>query len=98
MQAMIPPYLNYVHAFIARIDDVAKAKDFDLVRMNLALCLRGIALKWYTSESMEGEQRLSTYENELTKSTTLLLIRSKSFRSIGMGTILKQKYDIHDAV
>jgi hypothetical protein len=67
------PYYRNVFIFVERIQDVAKAKGENTVRLNLYSCLRGTALEWHASELTSFEKD-SLRALELEKGWIKLLI------------------------
>ena len=92
-------YFRDIHVFLDRLYDIVATKGAQVVRDNLQLCLRGEALTWYTVELSEAEKRLVKYgaEGSVDEWRTLLLRRFKAPESVGMATLLKEKYTIYDA-
>ena len=86
-----------IHAFLDRINDVSRAKGFELVRKNLQLCLRGSALEWYASGLTENEKRLLALGEELTEWSRLLISRFKAPRSVGISVVLRERYTLQEA-
>ena len=67
------------------------------VRNNLATCLRGTALSWYTSELVDGEKRLLKYGKDVDEWITALTSWFKESPGIAMKTIMKEKYTMEVA-
>ena len=59
-------YFRDVHVFIDRAKDLASSsKEWEMIRINLSICLRGQALIWYIFELFDDERRLLKYDNNL---------------------------------
>ena len=91
------PFYRNVFTFVERIQDVAKAKGENTVRLNLHSCLRGTALEWHSSELTVLEKdclRVLDLENGWIK---FLVARFKERATVALAKMEKDKYTLQDA-
>ena len=91
------PYYRNVFIFVERIQDVAKAKGENTVRLNLHSCLRGTALEWHASE-LTSIEKDSLRALELEEGWIRLLIsRFKERPAVALAKMERDKYTLQDA-
>ena len=70
-------YFRNIHLFLDRAKQFILIKEAELVRENLWLSLRDIALSWWTSELFDIERRIVIYDNSIDEWIKLLVKRFK---------------------
>lgn len=83
--------------FIDRAKDYATVTSDDVVKKNLFTCLRGDALRWYTSEMIEAEKRLLRYGEGLAEWETALTERFKESPAVAAKILANARYTFDDA-
>jgi hypothetical protein len=87
-------YFRNVHLFLKRVKNVIKMKNVNQIRKNLFICLRDLALQWYTFELFENIKNLLRYDNEIEFWEKKLLKRFKKSISVVMIFLMKKKYTV----
>ena len=90
-------YFRDVHLFLDRVKDMTLIHDDQFVRKNLFICLRDIALQWYTFEILTETKELLRYKQGLRYWTDQLLKRFKKSSNVSIVTILRERYTMNDA-
>ena len=94
-------YFRNIHLFITRAKEMTITKDDQVVRDNLWMSFRDIALKWWIDELSNIERRMTRMTfieaDDLSEWTTLLLSRFKESSNVAMQSLITQKYTLRDA-
>ena len=90
-------YFRDVHLFLDRVKNMTLIHDDQFVRENLFICLRDIALQWYTFEISTKTKKLLRYEQDLRYWTDQLLKRFKEFSDVSIVIIFRERYTMNDA-
>jgi hypothetical protein len=90
-------YFRDVHFFLKRVKNVVKIKNVAQIRKNLFICLRKLALQWYTFKLFENTKNLLRFENEIEFWEKELLKRFKKSVSVVMISLMKEKYIMKNA-
>ena len=86
-----------VHLFMERIRDIAAVKRDEVVRQNLSMCLKGVALAWYTSELTMDQKQLLKLGQGIEQWEQKLVARFKERPNKAMATMVRERYTIADA-
>lgn len=87
-------YIQDVFVFTKRAKDIATIKGAEIVRTNLALCLRGTTLTWYTTELTAPVKRLLKLGKNLDEWVEALHNR---FKKVTLNAMLAESYITEDA-
>ena len=89
-------YFRNVHLFIVRTKKMTFTRDEQLIRDNLWLSLKNIALKWWTNELSDVERRMTkmimTEQEKLSEWISLLHDRFKQSINVAMNSLIQQRY------
>ena len=91
-------YFRDVHLFIKRARDIVAIKNIEIIRENLWMSLRGIALKWWTIKLFVIEKRIIRLKNDVEKWIILLIDKFKEFITIIIDVVLHERYIMRDAI
>ena len=90
-------YFRSVILFIERIKDIVVIKSNALIRINLNISLRGIALKWYIIELFNLKRiDLRNNSRDIEKWYNVLLARFKELLEIALSHLIFEKYTLID--
>ncbi len=90
-------YFRNVHLFIDRVKDIVVIKNVEMMRNNLYICLRNIAMIWCTVELFEKIKKLVRTEINLDVWKQYLIKRFRDRSNVVMITIIKERYTMNDA-
>ena len=85
-------YFRNVIYFIDRIKDMTEVKKVEVIRQNLYICFRSIALVWYIIIFIENQKRLVKLNNDVDEWARVLHKRFKKSTFFVMTTITKERY------
>ena len=95
-------YFRDVHLFIVRAKKMAFTRDEQLIRDNLWLSLKNIALEWWTDELFDAERRMTRMimieQKELFEWISLLHNRFKQSINVVMNSLVQQRYTLKNVV
>ena len=89
-------YFRDVSYFIDRIKNMTEVKKIEVVRQNLYICFRDIALVWYITIFTEDQKRLVKLNNDVDEWARVLHKRFKKSASSVMTTIIKKRYTMNN--
>ena len=93
-------YFRDVHLFIVLAKKMTFTRDEQLVRNNLWLNLKNIALKWWTNELSDVERRMTRMimieQEELFEWISLLYHKFKQSINVVMNSLVQQRYTLRD--
>lgn len=69
----------------------------ELVRQNLSMCLKRLALTWYTSKLIADQKQLLRLGNGVNEWEQKLVAHFKEQPNVAMATIVRERYTILDA-
>ena len=91
-------YWRNVFLFTDQVKDNAQGLRAIVVRQNLATCLRGTALEWYTTELSDLEKAGLKYaQNGVEEWTKALIQRFKDAPSVALRKLQAERYSLNDA-
>lgn len=90
-------YYRNVHIFTKKMKEMTIVLSLELVKRNLATCLRDTALIWHTAKLIDSVKRLLTYDNDVEKWIQTLITRFKKQSFIAIASFLKERYIMNDA-
>jgi hypothetical protein len=90
-------YFRNVHFFIDRVKDMIVIREIEAVRNNLYICLRDIAIIWYTAELFEETKKLVKTNNNLDVWKRYLIKRFRDWLNVIMIIIIRKRYIMNDA-
>jgi hypothetical protein len=90
-------YFRDVHFFIDRVKNIVVIKEAETIRNNLYICLRDIAMIWYTAELFEETKKLVRTNNNLDVWERYLIKRFRDRSNVIMIIITKERYIMNDA-
>ena len=95
-------YFRNVHLFIVRTKKMILTRDEQLIRDNLWLNLKDIALKWWTNELFDVERRMIKMimieQEELFEWINLLHDKFKQSINVVMNNLVQQRYTLRNVV
>ena len=95
-------YFRDVHLFIVRAKKMTFTRDEQLIRNNLWLSLKNIALKWWTDELFDVERRMTKMtmieQKKLFEWISLLHNRFKQSINVVMNSLMQQRYTLKNVV
>ena len=89
-------YFRNVNDFIDRVKNMIDVKEADMIRQNLYICFREIALTWYIIILIENQKRLIKLDENVDEWIRALSKRFKEFDSLIIITIKKKSYIMKD--
>ena len=93
-------YFRDVHLFIVRAKKMTFTRDEQLIRNNLWLSLKNIALKWWTDELFDVERRMTRMimieQKKLFEWINLLHNRFKQSINVVMNNLVQQRYTLRN--
>ena len=93
-------YFRDVHLFIVRTKKITFTRDEQLVKNNLWLNLKNIALKWWTDELSDVERRMIRMimieQEKLFEWINLLHNKFKQFTNVAMNSLVQQRYTLRN--
>ena len=90
-------YFRNIHLFLKRCSNIATIKGDQIVRNNLFICLRELALQWYISEMTSNVKALIKYASGIEHWFVKLLSRFKKKSIIALSILMREKYTFKDA-
>ena len=95
-------YFRNVYLFIVRTKKMIFTRDEQLIRNNLWLNLKDIALKWWTNELFDVERRMIKMimieQEELFEWINLLHDKFKQSINVVMNSLMQQRYTLRNVV
>ena len=93
-------YFRDVHLFIVRAKKMTLTRDEQLIKNNLWLSLKNIALKWWTDELSDAERRMTKMimieQKELSEWISLLHNKFKQSTNVAMNNLVQQRYTLRN--
>ena len=89
-------YFRNVNDFIDRVKNMIDVKKANMIRQNLYICFREIALVWYTIIFIENQKRLIKLDENVDEWIRALSKRFKKSDSLIIATIKKKSYIMKD--
>ena len=93
-------YFRDVHLFIVRAKKMTFTRDEQLIKNNLWLNLRNIALKWWTDELFDVERwmirMIIIEQEELFEWINLLHDKFKQFTNVAINNLMQQRYTLRN--
>ena len=90
-------YFWNVHLFLNKVKNMTLIHDDQFVRKNLFICLRDIALQWFTFEISAETKELFRYDQELRYWIEQLFKRFKKSSDVSIIIIFKERYIMKNA-
>lgn len=86
-----------VYLFVEQAKDIASLRRDKLVRQNLATCLKGTALGWYTSKVIPDQKWLLRLGQGIDKWKLKLVTQFKERPNMAMAAIVRERYTLTNA-
>lgn len=85
-------YFQDVHVFLKRVKDITLIKNAKTIKINLYICLRNLALKWYTFILFKKQKFYVKYNDDVDHWFKALLKRWKKSSYIALAIVVKERY------
>ena len=90
-------YFRDVNDFINRVKNMIDVKSVELIRQNLYICFRDIALTWYTTILTKNDKRFVKLNNDVEKWIRVLHVKFKKSVFNVMNIIHRESYIMTNA-
>ena len=95
-------YFKDVHYFIRHIKNITTMKKIDIIRQNLWICFRKIALIWWIEKLIDNEKFMIIFttnvDDKIDQWTRLLHFKFKFSFNIIFETFQNERYTLRNAV